>query len=197
MEAIPYRIAVLGSKEVGKTAVIIRFNRDTFDTCYIPTTQDLSEKLVMFNKKWYKLIIIDTAGQSEMQSVTSMAIKSADAFIIMYSCGDLQSFESVDQYYERTKQAASPGEPKIIVVGNKTDLEKREVSQTQGEQVAQDLKASFIECSAKANINITLIFDRILELLTGTPKQVAAPKQGKKVTKRKKVEQHDACCELV
>jgi Ras-related protein Rab-8A len=130
-----------------------------------------------------------------MQSVTSVAIKSADAYILMYSVGDLQSFEAVDQYFDRTKQAAAPGDPQILVVGNKTDLDSREVSTTQGENVAQDLGASFMEASAKANSNINDIFDRILEILTGTKKMEAPVKVHRE--KRVKVERHDACCELV
>jgi small GTP-binding protein len=195
MEAIPYRIAVLGAKEVGKTAVIIRFIRNTFDTVYIPTTQDLFDKLVLFNKKWYKLILIDTAGQSEMQSVTSVAIKSADFFLLMYSITDTASFEGVEQYYERTKQAASPGEPQILLVGNKTDQEHRSVETSLGESKASSLSASFMECSAKGNANIDAIFDRILEILTGQKKMEAPVKVHRE--KRVKVERHDACCELV
>jgi small GTP-binding protein len=192
MEAIPYRVAVLGEKEVGKTAVILRFIRNTFDTVYIPTTQDLFDKLVLFNKKWYKLIVIDTAGQSEMQSVTSVAIKSADAFILMYSCDSLSSFEAIGQYYERTKQAASPGEPQILVVGNKTDLDDRKVTTQQGERLAQDLNGSFMECSAKGNCNTEETFERVIEILTGQKKQ-APPVKPHRETRVKDRKRNDAC----
>jgi small GTP-binding protein len=197
MEAIPYRIAFLGSKEVGKTSIIIRYIRDTFDTCYIPTTQDLHEKMVLFNKKWYKLVLIDTAGQSEMQSVTTMAIKSADAFVIVYNCTDMTTFDAVDPFYVRAQQAASPGDPKVVIVANKCDHENRQVAEQQGNDIARDLKTGYIECSAKANINIAALFDQVLELLTGTKKELPAAKKKTKVTKRKKVHTHDACCELV
>jgi small GTP-binding protein len=124
-----FRIAVLGSGGVGKTCVILRFLRDTFNADYVPTIQDRFEKNYLYNNKNYKLIIIDTAGQDEMQSITNLAIKSADAYVIMYSCTSPLSFDEVDKFRDKVLQmAAASASPKIVVAGNKCDLDSERAS---------------------------------------------------------------------
>jgi small GTP-binding protein len=204
-----YRIAVLGSGGVGKTCVILRLTRDTFDTDYVPTIQDLFEKNMLFNNKWYRLVVIDTAGQDEMQSITNLAIKSADACVIMYSCTSTLSFDELPKFYERVEQAMSPSKPKVVVVGNKCDLvNDRAVTEEQGRRYAESIAAPWIECSAKANINIDKIFMGCLEQLLGvrakekkqpaatTKTQKGKDDQKKKGKDDKKKKGSKGCCDV-
>jgi len=51
----------------------------------------------------------------------------------------------------------------IIVVGLRSDLAcERVVEYKEGERVAEALRAPFIECSSKEDINIEAVFDLVL-----------------------------------
>jgi hypothetical protein len=84
----------------------------------------------------------------------------------------------------------------LIRVGNKNDREKREVCNSLGESIAGNVTAAFIECSAKENIRIRVIFDRIMEALAGCKKEAPHVKK-QKPQKRKNLQTHDLCCNLM
>jgi small GTP-binding protein len=163
-----FRIVVLGSGGVGKTCVILRFLRDTFDADYVPTIQDSFEKSYSLNGKTYKLNIVDTAGQDEMESINNLAIKSADAFVLLYSCTSAMSFGELDKYKTQICSNFTSGTPKIVIGGNKCDMEdERAVTTEQGRAKCQELGSPFFECSAKANIKIADMFEASLRQLLG------------------------------
>jgi GTPase SAR1 family protein len=61
---------------------------------------------------------------------------------------------------------ASTQQLKIVIAGNKCDMESdRAVTTEQGRVKAQQYGCPFMECSAKANINIEKIFEKSLEQL--------------------------------
>jgi GTPase KRas protein len=80
-----YSVAVLGAGGVGKTCLILRFTRDTWDSDYIPTIQDYFEKSLSQDGVDYNLKIIDTAGQDEMQAMADTGIKDAQVCVIVYA----------------------------------------------------------------------------------------------------------------
>jgi small GTP-binding protein len=175
------RICVLGSGGVGKTCVILRFLRDTFDPDYIPTIQDNFEKVVTHEGKPYRLHIIDTAGQDEMESITNLAVKSADAFIIIYSCTSSLSFTELERFRDKIYQLAvteNGQAPLIVFAGNKCDLEDdRAVTLQQGKQLGELMSSPFFECSAKSNHNINILFEKSLKQFLGVHNEVVRPER--------------------
>jgi small GTP-binding protein len=167
-----FRIVVLGSGGVGTTPVILRFLRDTFDEDYVPTIQDSFAKPYMFNGKIYKLTIVDSAGQDEMESINNLAIKSADGFVLLYSVISSMSFGELDKFIAQIHQNFTGSNPKIVIGGTKCEMDDdRAVTTEQGQAKCEELGYPFFECSAKNNINITPMFEECMRLiLTGNPK---------------------------
>jgi small GTP-binding protein len=87
---------VLGAGGVGKRTVVLRFLRETFDADYVPAIHHSFEKYYSYNGKTYKLNVVDTEGQDEMESVNNLAFKSADAFLLFDSCTLTMSFGAID-----------------------------------------------------------------------------------------------------
>lgn len=160
-----YKIAVLGTGGVGKTCIVLRLTRSKFDPEYVPTIQDFFEKQMVIDDKSYLLNIIDTAGQEEMSPITDIAIKEAQAFVIVYSVKSTISFQETEKYYNKVKQINQS--PKIVLCGNMCDVspEDRAVNQSQGYTLAEKWGCKFFETSAKDDININETFQCALRLL--------------------------------
>ncbi|KAK8882073.1 hypothetical protein M9Y10_044713 [Tritrichomonas musculus] len=161
-----YRIAVLGSGGVGKTCLVLRLTRQTFDPEYIPTIQDYFEKKLVVDNEEYTTKIIDTAGQDEMQGITDIGIKDAQACIIVYSVTSQLSFNEVDKFRDKVRTFSQDNNSKIVLVGNKCDMQERVVTQDQGKKKAAEWgDVPFFETSAKKDINVQDSFIAALKLL--------------------------------
>jgi small GTP-binding protein len=187
-----FSIAVLGAGGVGKTCLVLRLTRDTFDTDYIPTIQDYFEKKMTVNDVAYNLKVIDTAGQDEMQGITDIGIKDADAHVIVFSVTSQVSFNEADKYREKVKNLAVNGEH-IVLCGNKCDAPDRAVTEKAGQDKAAAWGCPFYETSARENINIGPAFEAALKTLL--PKEAAG---GGKDAKAKKDggDEGGGCCEV-
>lgn len=54
----------------------------------------------------------------------------------------------------------------MILVGNKSDMEdERVVSTERGRQLADQLQLEFFETSAKENINVKSVFERLVDII--------------------------------
>lgn len=67
----------------------------------------------------------------------------------------------------------APKDVKIILVGNKSDLEsERRVATEEGKKISNNYDISFFECSAKTSSNIVEIFDKMsIEVLAKLEKE--------------------------
>jgi GTPase SAR1 family protein len=98
-----------------------------------------------------------TSVESDVQSP-----KSNEAFVIVYSITDRQSFDHVQFYYDAIV-AMGGTNPTVIIVGNKTDLESsRQVSTSEGKAFARRLRVPFIETSATQKGNLDELFETLL-----------------------------------
>ncbi|KAH0795438.1 ras-related protein Rap-1b isoform X1 [Histomonas meleagridis] len=171
METKSFKVVVLGSGGVGKTCVILRLTRSSFDPEYIPTIQDYFNKDMTIDGVDYTLKIIDTAGQDEMQGITDVAIKDADAVMIMYSITSQISFDEAGQFREKVLSIFPNKKINMVLVGNKCDLEpERSVSFSKGQELAQHWCCPFFETSAKKEINIYQSFESLLKMLISETK---------------------------
>lgn len=168
-----YKIAILGCGGVGKTCTVIRFKTDQFDAEYVPTISDFFEKNIVVDGKDVQLTLIDTAGQEEMAQITDMAVKEADAYIIVYSIKSVISFHDTEKYYNKCKLIHGDS-LKVVLIGNMCDVsdDERVVSKDQGEELALKWGVPFLETSAKEGINVVQTFETCVGLLL--------PKKGEK-----------------
>ncbi len=74
--------------------------------------------------------------------------------LLVYDVTDEKSFNNIRTWFANVEQHASEDVNKILI-GNKCDWdEKRVVSYDQGKNLANDLGISFVEASAKTNVNV-------------------------------------------
>lgn len=161
-----YSIAVLGSSESKKSALLLRFVKDDYDPEYIPTIEDYLSKKIAIDKKEYAMKIIDTAGQSEMKGITEIYMKEAQAFIIVYSVMNQLSFNEVDEFRGQVLNISNENRDKIVLVGTECEKENHNISKEQGKKKAAEWgNVPFFETSVKKNINVQEPFIAALKLI--------------------------------
>uniref|UniRef100_A0A1I7TT11 GTP-binding protein Di-Ras2 n=1 Tax=Caenorhabditis tropicalis TaxID=1561998 RepID=A0A1I7TT11_9PELO len=163
-----YRVAVFGAGGVGKSSITQRFVKGTFNENYIPTIEDTYRQVISCNQKNVcTLQITDTTGSHQFPAMQRLSISKGNAFILIYSVTQKQTFGELAPIVEMMKEVKGNAisETPIMLVGNKKDEEsKREVSTAAGQKIANQWGCGFIETSAKNNENITELFQQLLAL---------------------------------
>ena len=112
-----------------------------------------------------KLRVMDTAGQEKFNSISESYYKQADCCLLMYDITSMDSFERIKDYYVKTIKMKCKSDIKIILLGNKTDLNnQRQVSQDDGKDLAEKNGYMFMESSCKDNYNVSDAFTALIEM---------------------------------
>jgi len=120
-----FKISVIGDGQVGKTSLIKKFTKGSFEKDYVKT---IGAQFSKFEKEIdgdeIRLIFWDIAGQDDFLFLRPSFYKESGAAIIVYSLEENElgkrSFEHVNNWYENIKKFC--GEIPIILFANKVDL---------------------------------------------------------------------------
>ncbi|XP_022288484.1 ras-related protein Rap-2c-like [Crassostrea virginica] len=165
-----YKVVVLGSGGVGKSALTVKFVSGTFMEKYDPTIEDFYRKEIEVDSAPSVLEILDTAGTEQFASMRDLYIKNGQGFVIVYSITSLQTFQDIKTMKEQIIRVKGIENIPMILVGNKADLEhQREVPRTEGETLGQMWGCPFLETSAKITQNVNEIFIEIVREMNTSP----------------------------
>ncbi|KAK8381040.1 hypothetical protein O3P69_008149 [Scylla paramamosain] len=154
-----YKIVVLGSGGVGKSALTVQFVQGIFVEKYDPTIEDSYRKQVEVDGSQCMLEILDTAGTEQFTAMRDLYMKNGQGFVLVYSITAQSTFNDLQDLREQILRVKDTEDVPMILVGNKCDLEdERVVGKDQGVNLAKNFNCAFLESSAKAKINVNEIF---------------------------------------
>jgi len=116
----------VGDSNVGKTALFWRFTEGDFlaEKETQVTTIDFKIKNIQLKDKPVKLYIWDTAGQEKYRSIVSTYFKGCHGVLMVFDLSRESSFKNIkEQWYDLCRTKADKAV--LILIGNKSDLEKR------------------------------------------------------------------------
>uniref|UniRef100_H2ZGP3 small monomeric GTPase n=1 Tax=Ciona savignyi TaxID=51511 RepID=H2ZGP3_CIOSA len=173
-----YKLVVLGSGGVGKSALTVQFVQGIFVEKYDPTIEDSYRKQVEAENQQCMLEILDTAGTEQFTAMRDLYMKNGQGFVLVYSITSQASFNDLTDLREQILRVKDTDDVPMILVGNKCDLEdERIVTREQGEQLSRQWHCSFMETSARTKINVeNIFFDLVKQINRKTPE----PKKKKK-----------------
>ncbi len=124
-EEFVFKICVLGDGAVGKTSLIKKFTKGTFEMDYIKT---IGAQFSRFNKKINEdiinLIFWDISGQDDFNFLQPLFYKESKACIIVCSLeeNDLgnESFKHIENWHNELKKYC--GNIPVVLFANKVDL---------------------------------------------------------------------------
>ena len=164
-----YKIVMLGSGAVGKSAITVQMVSGHFLSSYDPTIEDSYRTTINVNNQDIILNILDTAGQEEFYALRDQYMRSGDGYIIVFSITSVTSFLEVNTIKEQLNIVLDSDNNTlipIILVGNKCDLEEyRQVQSSDAQRLAEEWKVKYFETSAKNKTNINRIFEELVYLI--------------------------------
>lgn len=189
---LQFKLVLLGDSSVGKSSIVNRFVKDTFDELRESTigAAFLSQSIKIKDSKTNQDVIIkfeiwDTAGQERYKSLAPMYYRNANAALVVYDITMADSLLKAKSWVNELKEKVGNRTDNdtttannndnnnnlvIHLVGNKLDLveedpEKRSVTLEDALEYCTDENLLFKEVSAKTGFNIKEVFQTIGEKL--------------------------------
>jgi small GTP-binding protein len=160
------KVVLVGETQVGKSSILERFVNNTF-TRDLPSTIGAAfvTKVISTDSGEVRLQLWDTAGQEKFRSLAPMYYRSASVCVLVYDITSQSSLDALDEWAADVADHAPP-EIKLIVIGNKLDLQPdRRVPTTAGKAIAQKLQAVyFAETSARTSDGVLDLFAKIADI---------------------------------
>jgi small GTP-binding protein len=185
---------ILGNSSVGKTSFIHKYVKNDFKDSYKNTIgiDYCSRNMKLPTGEEFEIFFYDTAGQEKYKSISFNLIKKADGILLLYDISERSSFDDINQWIENIKNVKGDNFP-VIMIGNKCDLEERDITQIEGELFANEHGFSFEETSCKEGINIEeSVQDLVLNILEKKKKENLKENFTFKLSKKK--EKKKKCC---
>uniref|UniRef100_A0A8C7VDS1 RAS-like, family 10, member A n=1 Tax=Oncorhynchus mykiss TaxID=8022 RepID=A0A8C7VDS1_ONCMY len=159
-------IAVIGAPGVGKTSIIRQFIYNDFSEVYTPTRDRyVYRPSVILNGNMYDLKILDVPPISSPEG-SDVWVRNANAYILVYDICCVESFEYVKMIRQQIVEhrEGSSSEVPILVVGSKRDLQRQRFTPRRAVSVLvkKTWKCGYVECSAKFNWHVVLLFKELL-----------------------------------
>ncbi len=160
--SITFKILTIGESGVGKTCVLRRFVENKFLKNHLATIGiDFKTKTLNINNQEIKLKIWDTAGQERFRNITTQYYKGADGIVLVYDVTDEASYEKIKDWMEQILSNTQQEEIGLVLLGNKCDMEPRNVTEEMGKKMAEELKISYFETSALTGQGIKEAFEQL------------------------------------
>ena len=194
--SITFKILTIGESGVGKTCILRRFVENKFLKNHLATIGiDFKTKTLNINNQEIKLKIWDTAGQERFRNITTQYYKGADGIVLVYDLTDEASYEKIKDWMDQILSNTQQEEIGLVLLGNKCDMEPRNVTEDQGKKMAEELKISYFETSALNGQGIKEAFEQLTRDIM--KKKGVGDGSGENIdlakTKKKKKKDGDCC----
>ena len=165
LEGSGKKLVFIGDPGVGKTCIISRFLKGTFDADQITTVgASYASKTIKISEtnESLTLDIWDTAGQEKYRSLTRIFFQGAKLAILVYDITRKDSFENLKNVWLKELKDHADKNVVLGVAGNKSDLyEKEEVPEQEAREYAKSIGAIFCLTSAQNNSGIEELFEEM------------------------------------
>ncbi|CDR94338.1 Rab2, putative [Babesia bigemina] len=181
-----FKYIIIGDTGVGKSCLLLRFTDKRFKPDHDLTIGvEFGTRLINVRGDNIKLQIWDTAGQESFRSITRSYYRGAAGALLVFDISRRSTFEHLTKWLEEVKDHGSPTMT-IVLIGNKTDVNNREVEYDEGKAFADENNLIYMETSAKGDYNVeeaflttaSLIYDNVMRGMFDIESGVYGVKKG-------------------
>ena len=167
-QPVRLKLLIQGKRSSRKTAVLQRY-ADKEQKMGV----DFKNKNVTIEDVDCQLNIWEIASQEKFWSMNINYCQGANGAMVLYSLSDRKSFEKAHALIERIKEANDS--LILIVVGNKTDENRRCVTKEEGQELANHYNCLFTEISLDDDKSIDNAFDILIRSVLFKEKIIKSP----------------------
>ena len=181
------KVLLIGDAGVGKSSLLLRYTEDKFDEALGSTIGvDFKVKTVEADGKRVKLTLWDTAGQERFRTLTSSYYRGAQGVVLVYDVTRRATFDDLQRWLEEVDAYAPGGGEEVVklLVGNKIDLEDRQVTEQEATDFARQQAMMYLECSARTRVGIRQAFEEVVLKILDTPALLEAMGRGANLTQQ-------------
>eukprot|EP00052_Salpingoeca_macrocollata_P001177 m.24266 g.24266 ORF g.24266 m.24266 type:complete len:230 (+) comp11170_c0_seq1:68-757(+) len=161
---VAVKVLIVGNGAVGKSSLIQRYCKGIYTNEYKKTIGvDFLEKQITIQEYNLRLMIWDTAGQEEFDSITRAYYRDAAACVVAFSTTDRDSFGAVESWIKKVEDEV--GSIPMVLIQNKSDLIKEAVmTKEEAEALARKVQLKFYRVSVQENYNVDSVFEYLADL---------------------------------
>lgn len=175
-----FKIILIGDCGVGKTQIRNRYTHGEFDSSSKSTIGvEFAFKTHEIDGKCVKGQIWDTSGEERYRAITSAYFRGSIGAMLVFDITKYNTFINLENWVLQLKQY---GEPNMFVciVGNKSDLDNRQVTTGEAAEYAKKLGYFYMETSALNGSNVSEAFEKVIESIFDAVE--ALKKEKKRIT---------------
>ena len=159
---LEFKIVIIGSVAVGKTAITNRLQYQQFEEDYQPTIgAGYIPYRTTCDGRDVELQIWDTAGMERYKSLGPIYYRDAVAAIIVYDQTDQDSADAITKWLEAFRGTVKT-QAFIAIAANKDDLPNKVVNNKEIQQWAEENRFSFFITSAKSGVGVNEMFSTLV-----------------------------------
>ncbi|CAH0556758.1 unnamed protein product [Brassicogethes aeneus] len=164
------KLLIIGESGVGKSSLLLRFTEDNFDPEQTLTIGvDFKTKRLSIDDNTVKLAIWDTAGQERFRSLTPSYYRDAQGAVLVFDVSSYSTFAKLEKWLLELDTYSTKSNIVKMIVGNKIDVDNREVSREEAMKFARRHQTLYIEASAKTKDGVQCAFEELVHKIIQTP----------------------------
>uniref|UniRef100_A0A0B7AEM5 small monomeric GTPase n=2 Tax=Arion vulgaris TaxID=1028688 RepID=A0A0B7AEM5_9EUPU len=160
-----FNFAIVGAPGSGKSALTVKFITRRFIMEYDPDLEGTYTKHEDWDGQDLIVHVMDTCDKED--SDPSRYLRWADAFFIVYSITNRQTFDMAREYMDSISMylKGQGRECPVALIGNKIDLERyRQVNKSEGASLATEYDSAFFESTAAEEYDfVERVFYRVIQ----------------------------------
>ncbi|KAJ3451206.1 rab2a member ras oncogene family [Anaeramoeba flamelloides] len=145
-----FKFTIVGAMGSGKSSLLRRFTQNKFvEECTHTIGVEFASRVVEIMNEEVKIQIWDTAGQERFRAISRSYFRGATCTFLVFDITRRSSYNQLETWLDEARNIIDPNSL-IVVIGNKADIENREISREEGEQFAKENELLYMETSAKS-----------------------------------------------
>ncbi|XP_051818491.1 GTPase NRas-like [Antechinus flavipes] len=157
-----YKLVVMGSCGVGKSALTNRFFQKQLVTDYTSSALDLYQIVVVVDGDPCQLIIWDSLGGEQQYDQWEAFMRWGDGFLCVYAVDYIKTFVDLNLFWDKLQEIKGTSRVPMVLVANKTDQAHWLVDSDLGQEAAKNFGVPFVETSAKTGQNVEHAFHQLV-----------------------------------
>jgi len=158
-----FKVGLVGDAGVGKTCLLVRWvDNDWLQDEKSTLGCDYKLKEIQVQDQKVHLKVFDTAGQERFRTVTASFYRGSHGILLVFDLSIPFEPSRLEDWLRESRNY-TPDDTPIILIGNKSDVSKRQVEPQVAKKWAESKGLEYLEASAKEGTNVAKAFLLLVE----------------------------------